>query len=637
MPTTNFISPETRGVDMRQNPLFLGTRFVHHAANLSFSENRIRTRPGFLYHETGVSGKFHGATRYQPARGISFKPFGASIDAIAMVVDGDTWLMQAGCGCAKPVCNPVRYTDVANLFQAEQYLVVQSPTEDTTWYEGGLCMVRSPGMSAKPERVSECLCEIEVEEKKLDGGRAECCYERISYEAYTAVPKDCAETPEPNSHDTLIWENHRNFLINGAGLGVYAHGRVHQEGPFAIHVSDIIHKRGNKIADDILLMEEQALASYGPPLSAQSQLGNLRALATLPRENTADGEGALVAYFEHGVVAFDTFQFPRETRFTAAGELMQEGWGNKQMISHLLNSISAVGRYAVATMPRDHLFRSRFGIHFLRIAMGGESIRDETVNIMSAPVAPLLDEDRDLLGAAVGHWVAGSRVFATTGLDWLEPFTFTSMGEGFVSWNKAASYTVDNSIISAWEGVWLPDFEVAGIHKFEGLGDGFGFLASARDSDLLFATVEPDLEEDFRDGEGIPIEWEVVTGAIALAGLSRTATVSEGSIDLILQDGSEVTVEGRSDVSGGWREWKTIKSCGGGKTLQSESLGMPPKRLRDATWLQLRVTGKGYAEILRLDASFSDGRSKGGGRSSCIVAPSESISYLRLRQHPSLR
>ena len=91
-----------------------------------------------------------------------------------------------------------------------------------------------------------------------------------------------------------------------------------------MYVSDIIHKRGHKLTDDILLMEEQQLESYGDPLSTNSKLGQMRALKTLPALNTANGEGDLIAYYDYGVVSYNTFQFPRETRSDAEGYIFSD-------------------------------------------------------------------------------------------------------------------------------------------------------------------------------------------------------------------------------------------------------------------------------------------------------------------------
>jgi hypothetical protein len=623
---------------MRKNPLLLGGEFVHHAVNIAFEEGRIRTRPGIRHNDLHVGGRFDGATRYQPSRGLSFKAFGPSIDSIAFAANGRIYIYEYG-NCANQICNPVAYDDEINLFQAENYLIAQSRNHDTSWYEGGLCFVRSPGISAPEEVVKSCSCEVEVTEKELFGAPTYCCYGRVRYKQFTPVPGDCAELPG-GPHDTFIWENHRNFLINGAGLGIYAHGRVHQEGPYAIHVSDIIHARGNKSSDDILLMEEQVLPSMGSTLSTNSSAGNLVAMAIMPKPGSANGEGELIAYYEHAVVSFDTFQFPRETRHDGNGQVIQKGWDTMRMVSSVLNTISAVGRYAVTVLPRDQLFRSRFGLHFLKVAVGGETFNDETTNTISAPVDPLLDADptSDLGGCATGYWVSGSRILATTGMTENDAYSASSFGRGIVSWNKATTFTQDRTPIPRWEGLWLPDYDVAGIFWFGGIEDRYGFLCSTKDSRMMFSEIRMDYRTDWRDGVEIKIEWEIISAQLAPAGIGNVSFIKDGRIELILAKGSKVRIDCRTDRQSDWQPWRLIE-CGDGEgdSIVSESFGMAPESCRECTWIQFRITGLGYAELLDLMIDYSEGIKK-SGRSYCSASSNKREDYFRLtNNHPVTR
>ena len=638
MPRKNLINPTTRGVNQRLHPIAAGNEFAHHATNVVFEEGRIKTRFGLRYHETGVEGAFQGVTEFRPSRGLSFKPFSPSVESIALAAGGDMFLYHYGKNCAQKVCNPVCYTGEVNLFQAENYLIAQSRSEDTTWYEGGNCMVRSPGIGAPEERVKDCMCEVEATEKEVVGEQQECCYDRIRYTEFTPVEKE--EEPH-SSHDTFVWSKHRNFLLNGVGLGAYVHGRIHQEGPYSIYVSDIIHARGNKSTDDVLLMEEQMLAGTSPPLSVPSKMGNLVAMQPVPAQNSANGDGDLIAYYEHGVVAFNTFQFPRETRHDGAGKVIQEGWDTKRLISVLLNSISAVGRYAVAILPRDHFFRSIHGLHFLRTSLGDSTFNDEATNIISAPVEPMLSGDalHLLRGAACGYWQKGHRVFATTGMVENGVISATPFGAGFVSWNQATTYTRDRTPINLWDGLMLPDYEIAGIHGFVELGDSFAAVCSSQSGSRLYlASLDQSLEDDFRAGESIPIEWEVVSGGVVLSGLDKIATVTDGSLTIEMAAGAKVSVEVRSDLSPEWEQWgREIASDE--RAIVSASLGMPPKSHKDATWIQIRITGLGYCELINAEVDYSDGVMKGGGRnSSSTTTPGHSsIDFFRLNTHPESR
>lgn len=429
----------------------------------------------------------------------------------------------------------------------------------------------------------------------------------------------------PDSHDSFDSSKHENWLINSAGLGIFIHGRIHQEGYHGIYVSDILHKRGPLATDDVLKMEEQALDSNGDPLTVPSWMGELRALAVLPELGNATGEGELVAYYENGVVSFDTFKTPRATLIDGTGKLVQKGWEFERLVSHRLNTISAVARYAVSVTPRDHFFRSFYGLHFLRIALGGETFNPEYLNTVSEDLRPLLAADRpeDMEGAATGVWVRGKRLFATVGLHRSDMHSATSLGKGFISINQATTISDDRTPRAVSEGLWVPDHVMQGVHQFVELGvqretGAYGFLASDRDTDLYFATIEDNLEEDYRDGEWLPIEWSCETGRFQDAANGQRKKLSDGILEGVFsQDSGMVRVSVRTDLQSEWGLWheflasEYIEECDE-KILHSQPLGQPPEKYREATWFQFRIEGIGYAEIRDLRYDISDAGSKIG-------------------------
>jgi hypothetical protein len=422
-----------------------------------------------------------------------------------------------------------------------------------------------------------------------------------------------------SSHDTFDERKHKNWLVNEAGIGTYAHGRIHQQFGNTIYVGDLIHKRGHLKSDDLLLMEEQALLSMGEPLSVPSRLGSLRAMEVLPTMNTANGEGALIAYYDHGVVAFDTHEAPRETRHDGEGNVTQKGWDTKRLVNHLLNTVGAVGRYAVAVLTRDHLFRSSRGLHFLKVILGEGTFNSENTNTVSQDISPLLDADTDLDGAAVGFWPHGNRMFATTGLVTSESISTTSFGRGFVSWNQATSYTEDRTPVPAWEGLWRPDDGIRGIHRFVSEDrKAFGFVCSDDSCNILKATIDPKLEKDVRDGSDIPIGWSFTTGQFALSGLNTKSTINDAVLEVVVSDSSQrIQVWSRTDADGQWRLWHEFRPSerqvsAGQRLLLTESLGRPHSAHREATWIQARVSGVGYVEPKLFEVEHSPSTAKAG-------------------------
>lgn len=449
-----------------------------------------------------------------------------------------------------------------------------------------------------------------------------------------------------SGHDTLDETKHKNWLVGNAGLGIYAHGRIHQQLGNTIYVGDLVHKRGHLMTDDLLLMEEQALLSCGEPLSTNSRLGPLMALAVLPTMSTANGEGDLIAYYRHGVVAYNTFEAPRESRYDGEGNITQKGWDTKRLVNHLLNTVSAVGRRAVAVLTRDHLFRSTRGLHFLKVITGEGTFNSENVNKISQDVQPILDQDPvELLdGAVVAFWLYGDRMFATTGLTKNLCYSSSSYGRGFVSWNQATTFTEDRTPRPVWEGLWVVDNGIEGIHAFVESTllpskTSFGFLASKRDKELQLATIISGKEVDTRDGVDIPIEWSLETAQAAPEGLSTLKAIQGCTLEGVYSSASQkVRVLIRTDVASDWAVWKTFSPCDkvkqpGQRLRLAESLGKPPTSHNEATWVQLRVEGIGFAEICLIDLDYSTTVVK-SGRKQCSVVGAAEKNFFEINTSP---
>ena len=441
-----------------------------------------------------------------------------------------------------------------------------------------------------------------------------------------------------SSHDTFDETKHVNWLVNGAGVGIYVHGRIHQQLGASIYVGDLIHKRGHLATDDLLLMEEQALLSMGEPLATNSRLGGLVALAVLPTMNTASGEGDLIAYYRNGVVSYNTFEAPRETRHDGEGVIIQKGWDTKRLVNHLLNHVSAVGRYAVATLTRDHLFRSRRGLHFLKTVLGEGSFNTENVNRISTDIDPILELDQDLSGAAMGFWIDGDRMFASAGLINDDTISSNSSGRGFVSWNQAVTFTEDRTPRPAWEGLWVVDSGVRGIHKFSSSSDGYGFLCSDSQRNIYFAQIDKTATEDTRRGSALPIEWSLETSRFAPEGLNSKISIKGCLLEFACSTTSNIRVFIKTDNTGNWVLWKTLSIPDKVRTsdqiyLFTETLGEPPQKFREATWAQVRVEGVGATEIRLIELDYSPNTGK-TGRTQSYVADNVEIDLFVTNNSP---
>lgn len=646
MAKVTLIQAGMAGVDMQANPLFLPESRLAAATNMQFNEGTISTRAGFRYHDLGVGGQFQGASIYSPSRGLSHQPFADPYTALVTAVGGKLqYNLVLDCDIAEPVTITGNNSNMAgadvNIYQAENYLIAQGNFCDTIWWEGMGAYTVSPGLDADDEVVQDKLLQADLHNRELAGANIECCFQKIEYCEVVPILDEAAEY---GSHDTLIFSKHRNFLINSAGVGIYTNGRIHQEGHTGIFVSDIIHKRGYKKTDDILLMEEQQAGSFGEPLSTNSRMGQLRALEVLPSMNTANGEGELVAYYDNGVVSFNTHIAPRQSVTDEESmRVVQKGWAEQRQVNHLLNRVSAVGRYAVGVLPRDHAFRSRYGIHLLKTSLGEGSFNDEYINTLAQDVQPILEADVKgmLRGTTVGHWTSGARLLTSVGMVENELYTSSSMGRGFVVWNQASTFTEDRTPRPLWEGLWSVHSSIAGVHKIlditEVTGDNmFGFVASGSCGKLLFGEIDNELTCDILDGEPHKIEWDVTSRKV-FGGFNKLNTIRDGRIEIETKGhGNRVRVMIRTDVEEEWSVWyEEDLGSSEGSELHSINLGQPREGYREASWFQCMIEGQGSASVRHLEAEIVEDRSKMGKSITTHTIKDSTTDYHKYNTTPS--
>ncbi len=141
MARINLLQSGMQGIDMKSNPLLIGAKQkLRFAANMIFNEGVLRSRYGFRYSSLCCSGQFQGAVDFQPARGLSHTPFGDT-EGIALVVRGSFYFNGE-----KISGNVWKEKGPVNLFQAENYLIIQNSTSDTYWRDGDT-LTKSPGMN----------------------------------------------------------------------------------------------------------------------------------------------------------------------------------------------------------------------------------------------------------------------------------------------------------------------------------------------------------------------------------------------------------------------------------------------------------------------------------------------------------
>jgi hypothetical protein len=354
----------------------------------------------------------------------------------------------------------------------------------------------------------------------------------------------------------------------------------------------------------------------------------------------------LIGYYRSGVVAFETQSVPRETRYDGEGVVIQKGWDTRQMVSHVLNTVSATGPNAVVVLPRDHLFRSVRGLHLLKSVAGSEVFNSEQINTLSVDVDPLLEMDAPelLYGAAVGFWVYGNRCFATTGFGSVPDVAALPVGRGFVSWNQAVAYTEDRTPRPAWEGLWLPPYPITAAHGFletttTPSRTSYAAICSSEDREVFALNIDAALEHDVIDGIVFPIEWFIETGCVYPTKGASMIRVNEGSIELLGAHDTRVRIFIRTDQTASWQLWRDFaltppKKPAGTKTLLNAALGKPPENCRVASWAQVRVEGLGACEIRIIDLDISEETTK-IARDRTDVVESVEADYFLSNKSPS--
>lgn len=133
------ITVGTSGVDMRQNPLFLGQERAAFAQNLAFDENTIKTRPDIRYVSLGINGVFQGSTYFTPRFGLSATTYTLASTALASIVGGKLFLNpidSVGVSTIATQIDDTNFEGDTYLHTAESHLVVTNEKSATYWSDG---------------------------------------------------------------------------------------------------------------------------------------------------------------------------------------------------------------------------------------------------------------------------------------------------------------------------------------------------------------------------------------------------------------------------------------------------------------------------------------------------------------------
>lgn len=264
MPKANILQFGNRGMNGNADPRLIGAEQYSKGVNVALRRQCSSTRHRIKVHElTGVdisSLNVQGACFYNPSRGQSYRGFGGDFSCIALAAGGRKFLIIPGDSFKIGEITDSKPQDenwmTCGLFQAENYLIAQQPSDNTWIYNGKGDARWSAGLSVTDKEASE--------------------------------------------------------ISNGASAGAYVFNRIHQVvNGRAILVGDIIHKSDYSNASNILRDTEQVYWATGSQFSPPSEWDEITALSPIMQLGGSNEFSLLAAHSPSGVMSLATSTYPR--------------------------------------------------------------------------------------------------------------------------------------------------------------------------------------------------------------------------------------------------------------------------------------------------------------------------------------
>lgn len=552
------------GMNSRANASLLPETSYARATNVTLEKGMLTTRPGIraLHTKGGGTEQFsvsgvQGAIPYNPAKGQSAIAFGNDQSSLLVAAGGRKFHVTFE-GNRGQVANVEDVTTIEAsdpslhlvwLFQAENYVLAQDGASDTWIWSGGEPPFASPGY--RPD-----------------------------------------DPPESR-------------LANGATVGGYSHGRIHQVlDSRRIIISNSLHGNNQTDASDLLKMEEDGYWAGGGWFAPPSAMGNIVASGLLPRRNTEAGQGELIFHCEDGVFSIDLNIFPRTA------------WTDTPMVNHMLLRTGARGPYALTLYDGDQFFRSRHGIQSLRSAAAESQLLGNPLRPISGPVEDFFfaDHQQYVRFCSVEQWAHEARLLVTTGLDVKGPRRY---GMGALVLNFAPNPMQTQRW--CWESLWtLPEGMERIAQMVSGLfneRERFFFLCHDADDNTVIAEADDRLDHDILpDGTISPISCQVMTRFDRMDAFTEGKRFMRGTLHLANIRGEVVAgVWLRTHESEQWRFWgggrvgKTDDCaclCGDRPGACALGLGEIPDFAAKGNKIQALIRWRGKASLEALNFQF---------------------------------
>lgn len=312
---------------------------------------------------------------------------------------------------------------------------------------------------------------------------------------------------------------------------------------------------GTDPGDAVIMFTEATFLNEGFNAAIAFTLGEITGLHFAPQQDSAVGDGELLAFSENGVSSFFLSQ-PREQ------------WKDSAFQRVTLLNIGGRGHDMVVSFNGDLWFRSDDGWRSYRQARA--EIQGWAHLPMSTEVRAYMDADTARLlqyGSAINF---GSRLISTC-----TPRTNQTRlyHNGLIALDFDVLSTFGQATRPAWDGHWSKlKFLKLVTGKFDGVNRAFAFALDADGRNAIYELTENDAD----DWDG-PIAWQIETRSMDFNSPFNEKKILGGDIWIDdVSDSTTISAFYKCDQQPDWQTWQTLDAISKTGTCQEITCGGVP-------------------------------------------------------------
>lgn len=324
-------------------------------------------------------------------------------------------------------------------------------------------------------------------------------------------------------------------------------------------------------ANGVITFSEQNFLAEGGAFRLPAFMGNINAMAFIPLQDTATGQGQLLIGGDFGVASF-------------AGGIPRQLWQDSQIQQVALLDIGWVGQDASALLNGDIFYRSYDGIRSYRMARAQQGINGNTPQ--SEEVQQYVNTDtQEYLRYCSAVYFDG-RILMTVAPQWRGTYCYH---KGLVVLDSTPQSSIQGKYPPIWEGLWTGP-KIVQITKgiFNKRERCFALVREI--DDTIYGTVNN------IDGDDITVQYpdrfeEGKTYYIQNAGYYNVASKSGTTLTLApVRTTGSITVG--ANITGG--EYNQIWELS--KDSPFDVLGIEKHRIKSKLWTRSFIHGSPFTQ-----------------------------------------